>query len=300
MTTLEVDTLPRLSECETIIERGLSTFVEVGNALLEIRDSRLYRESHATFEDYCKGRWGMARANAYRLIEAAKAVADLSPIGDIPKTESQARELAAIEPPLRASVWERALETAPEGKVTAAHVRETAREFVQPQQTANRLAPLMSSASDEWYTPSHVVELARVVLGKIDLDPATSPLANETVKASRTFTRDDDGLAHEWRGRVFMNPPYGDVIGQWTQKLVAEYEAGRVTSAIALLPGRIDTAWFQPLFNYAICAIRGRLKFSNADAATFPSVVVYFGDDLDGFISTFSALGVILVRATGS
>ena len=298
MTIYPTATAPRLSECEGIIERGLSTFVEVGNALLEIRDSRLYRESHATFEDYCRERWGMARQRANRLIEAATVVGNLEEISSkLPMTESHARELAAIEPPLRASVWERALETAPEGRVTAAHVREVAREFTPIP--ANRLAPLMSSASDEWYTPVREVELSRTVLGCIDLDPATSKLANQTVRAARIFTREDDGLAHEWRGRVFLNPPYGDVIGQWTQKLVAEFEAGRVSSAVALLPGRIDTAWFQPLFDYAICAIRGRLRFSNADAATFPSVAVYFGSDLGRFVETFSSVGVILVRASG-
>jgi hypothetical protein len=42
----------RRTELENVIERGLSTFVEVGNALLEIRDSKLYRETHPTFEAY--------------------------------------------------------------------------------------------------------------------------------------------------------------------------------------------------------------------------------------------------------
>ena len=147
MTTQEIDTLPRLSECETIIERGLSTFVEVGNALLEIRDSRLYRESHGTFEDYCRVRWGMNRRRANQLVEAAVVVGDLGKIlPKLPATESHARELAAIEPPLRASVWERALETAPEGKVTAAHVRETARRVVSEevrQGMRERIAPKM-------------------------------------------------------------------------------------------------------------------------------------------------------------
>jgi hypothetical protein len=61
----------RLSELETTIERGLKTFVEVGNALAEIRDSRLYRESYATFEDYCRERWGMSKRHAVSCIAAA-------------------------------------------------------------------------------------------------------------------------------------------------------------------------------------------------------------------------------------
>ena len=39
-----------LAECEAVIERGLATFVEVGRALLHIRDERLYRAAHRTFE----------------------------------------------------------------------------------------------------------------------------------------------------------------------------------------------------------------------------------------------------------
>ena len=55
-----------LTECEAVIERGLRTFVEVGEALLRIRDERLYRETHGTFEDYCRERWAMRREVADR------------------------------------------------------------------------------------------------------------------------------------------------------------------------------------------------------------------------------------------
>ena len=84
-----------LQELETIIETGLRTFVEVGEALLEIRDRRLYRESHKTFEDYCRERWGMSRIYAHRSIEAAKIAKILLPIGNI-SSESQARELVLL------------------------------------------------------------------------------------------------------------------------------------------------------------------------------------------------------------
>jgi hypothetical protein len=90
---------PRLAELEAIIERGMRTFIEVGNALLEIRNRRLYREQgFKTFEDYCRERWNMSRTYAYRQIDAAKVVQNLSPIGDIPLTEAQARELARVSP----------------------------------------------------------------------------------------------------------------------------------------------------------------------------------------------------------
>jgi site-specific DNA-methyltransferase (adenine-specific) len=64
-------------------------------ALREIREARLYRERYATFEDYCRERWGMSRVHAHRQIEAAN-IAQLLPIGNRPATESQARELAPL------------------------------------------------------------------------------------------------------------------------------------------------------------------------------------------------------------
>ena len=58
------------------------------------------------------------------------------------------------------------------------------------------------------YTPAKEVEAAREVLGTIDLDPASNPQAQETVKAEKFFTEDDDGLSKEWDGNVWLNPPY--------------------------------------------------------------------------------------------
>jgi hypothetical protein len=74
--------------------RGLGTFVEVGQALLEIRDSRLYRESHGTFEVYFRERWAMGRNYANKIIAAAEVVAVLGT--DVPSREAQARELAPL------------------------------------------------------------------------------------------------------------------------------------------------------------------------------------------------------------
>src|SRR5512135_1315685 len=88
----------KLRECETIIDRGLATFVEVGTALLEIRDLRLYRATHGTFELYCRERWGISRVHAHRMIEAARVAENLLPTGNIPANERQARTLAVLTP----------------------------------------------------------------------------------------------------------------------------------------------------------------------------------------------------------
>ncbi len=95
----------RLSELEEVISRGIETFVEVGHALKEIRDSKLYRQEYSAFENYCRAKWGWSRAYSYGLIEAGDIAQSLSPIGDI-STESQARELSRIKDPKeRTEVW---------------------------------------------------------------------------------------------------------------------------------------------------------------------------------------------------
>ena len=122
-----------LAELEAVIERGQQTFIDVGNALMEIRDQRLYRATHATFEAYCKERWGWSRISAYRHIEAAEAVA-LLPIGNKPSSESVARELVPLSPAERIAVAEHIdLSTA-----TAAEVLRAARD-IKSEQRQERL-----------------------------------------------------------------------------------------------------------------------------------------------------------------
>jgi hypothetical protein len=132
--------LSRLAPLESIIERGQQTFIEVGAALLEIRDSRLYRASHATFEDYCQKRWGWTATHGRRLIEASE-VAQIAPFGAI-ANEAQARELLPLkdQPAAIAEAWEAAQNLAEERErpVTAAIVREVVRgEIEEPPNAEN-------------------------------------------------------------------------------------------------------------------------------------------------------------------
>ncbi len=123
-----------LERDEAIIERGLESFVEVGTALLHIRDNTLYQKTHDTFEDYFRKRWGMTRPRAYQLMDAAEVVSNLSKNLDIspPQTESHAQPLASLPPDQQREVWGRAVDTAPNGKMTAAHVKQVKAEMTAP------------------------------------------------------------------------------------------------------------------------------------------------------------------------
>lgn len=133
----------RLEQLEAVIERGLATFVEVGEALLEIRDSRLYRETHATFDAYCQQRWGIHRSRGYQLMEAAKVVrllssadAGMSTAVDIP-SETVVRPLVALmhkDPEAVPLVMSVAQDAAEGGAVTDRHVRAAVQEYMQEEQ----------------------------------------------------------------------------------------------------------------------------------------------------------------------
>lgn len=103
----------RLEELEGVIAKGLKNFYDVGCALMEIRDSRLYQREHLTFEAYCKKRWAMTRRHANHLIGSAKVVDALGTMVPVPASERQVRPLTAIkEPEKQAEVWRQAIETA--------------------------------------------------------------------------------------------------------------------------------------------------------------------------------------------
>ena len=89
--TLAAAETARLVELEGVVSRGLQTFIEVGKALREIRDSKLYRQHFETFEDYCRDRWGFSERRGRQLIDAAQ-IGTVVPV----ENEAQARELAPL------------------------------------------------------------------------------------------------------------------------------------------------------------------------------------------------------------
>ena len=96
------------------------------------------------------------------------------------------------------------------------------------------------------YTPAVYIEATRAVLGTIDLDPASSEIAQTLVQARAFFTAEREGLAQEWHGNVWLNPPYSrDLIGRFVDKLLLEILAGRTQQAILLVHAYTDTGWFR-------------------------------------------------------
>lgn len=123
LTAAEVDLKVELEET---IRAGLSTFAEVGQALAQVRDARLYRDRYSSFEDYCVGEWQLSRSRGYQMIEAAETVSTIVDSGlPAPANEAQARELARVPEEQRAEVWEKTLAET-DGKPTAAAVKAAA------------------------------------------------------------------------------------------------------------------------------------------------------------------------------
>lgn len=118
-----------LAAIEIAIEDSQRHFASVGGRLMRIRDGRLYRENHATFEDYCRDRWGFRRQVADRLIRAAEVEAVVTnPHGLVPTSEPVARELAPLrsDPDTMRERWAETVERFGP-KPTPSQVREVVR-----------------------------------------------------------------------------------------------------------------------------------------------------------------------------
>lgn len=165
---------------------------------------------------------------------------------------------------------------------------------------------LTSYATGEWYTPPEYVQLAREVLGDIDLDPASAALPQSWIRAGQFYTEREDGLTRPWYGRVWLNPPYGKTRNKsnmdvWASKLEAEYGAGRVTAAVLLINSTHGYAWYERLWTrYPVCCARERIRFIDAEGrqageAKRGQTFLYMGTDLAAFARVFSAIGRVIL-----
>lgn len=177
--------------------------------------------------------------------------------------------------------------------------------YTAPEQAVEILTkPHVSqnSGNNEWYTPAAYVEAAHRVMGGIDLDPASSEIANQTVKASTIYTAADNGLEQEWPVcRIWMNPPYAQpLISQFCERLAVAVEAG--AEAIVLVNNATETAWFQRLGDVcaAICFPRSRIRFldplGNPGAPLQGQAIVYCGPHVAAFVQEFGQYGLAVHR----
>jgi len=155
-----------------------------------------------------------------------------------------------------------------------------------------------NSGNNEWYTPKEYIEAARVVLGSIDLDPASSEVANSIVMAKRIYTIQDDGLTKDWCGSVWLNPPYASgFVQRFADKLVSEIVKGNTDAAIVLVNNATETRWFRVLVDTAdaICFPTGRVRFwgRTAGAPLQGQAIIYFGDDTESFWEAFKHFGCV-------
>lgn len=130
--------------------------------------------------------------------------------------------------------------------------------------------------NETWLTPPGVI----AALGCFDLDPCAAPSPRPWPTAARHIELPEDGLAAEWSGRVWCNPPYGAQASRWLDKLATH------GNGVALVFARTETAMFQDHVwprAHAVLFLRGRIAFCDragkpANSAGAPSVLIAYGE----------------------
>jgi len=169
---------------------------------------------------------------------------------------------------------------------------------------------LTSSKSNEWYTPKWLVDKALEVLGTIDVDPASNPLANKWIKARRYYFT--DGLSMPWFGNVWLNPPRGvengkSVQGVWGNRMEQLYTKGDIFQGILLIRAVQGYDWYEQLVDKAdrVAFLRERVKFlkpqemnngkeNGKTADKIGTTLLYFGPNRTLFKQTFIDIARIL------
>lgn len=218
---LDAAEMAELAECEATIQNGLRTFVDVGRSLARIRDGRLYRQTHTTFEAYCEQEYALSRPRAYQLIDAAKITEAMSTNVDTPApaTESQARELSGLDPETAAQVMRSAAES--EQRVTAAAIARS-REQIAPK-------------PDSPFTKVRTEVLVNKETGEVvDTETGMRPVRTSDGVASADPIRDalNDHLNNDVDGkRLTYQASFARAVGA-VSKLAAEFDPAEVAALI--------------------------------------------------------------------
>lgn len=147
----------------------------------------------------------------------------------------------------------------------------------------------------DWETPNWLVYAAvnGTVLGNLvqpDLDVAAD---KDNRKAERFFDKEADGMAQEWSGICWLNPPYGQT-GRWIRKAyeMADHDCA---STVCLIPARTNTNWWHDCVMRAtqILLLRGRVKFGGAEhGLPQPLAIVLFAKNRVGNLPLVGTLDV--------
>lgn len=148
--------------------------------------------------------------------------------------------------------------------------------------------------NNEWYTRPEIIDLAREVLGEIDVDPASNNIAQQWINSKTFYTEETNGLDKPWPGKVWCNPPYSTaLLKRFTKKFLEEFNNGNMKEGIMLTNSGTDTAWNLPLQHGVQVYTNGRISFlkPNKEEAGKPSrgqCFTYFGPNPKKFIEVFT------------
>ena len=154
MTTLAIQ--------EARINQAAQTFfVEAGDAFRLIRDQRLYKDSHSSFDTYCQERWGYTHRRVNQICQGAAAWHELEAserINILPTSERQVRELSQIEPEQRIEAWADAVESSAAGQPTVSEVQQAVRRVQKRAQWTEGSSAVVDSGQHK----GSVVEISRI------------------------------------------------------------------------------------------------------------------------------------------
>jgi len=186
-----------LERLEGVIHKNLQSFYEVGRALMEIRNRELYKikngGKYQTFETYCKGVWDFTGRHAERLMGSVSVIENTRPMGRHPENERQARQLACLDPEKQIEVWQKAVETAPGGKVTAAHIKRVVKEMTkkeEPKPEKKETSKQKEKGKVEHY-PTYALNFATIAISQLERIPDDDPKRVEALDMVEKWLRDN-------------------------------------------------------------------------------------------------------------
>lgn len=224
----------RLIELEKTIASGVGAFVEVGEALAEIRDSRLYRIDHSSFDDYLEVKWGISRSKASRLISAAETVR-LLPIGNSPASESVVRPLSALPVEQRAPAFAEAVKKSPNGKPTAKTIRAVVDKVIPRETTPEPKAS--EPEAEVWRERCEAMVDENAELKRILDSVTTDDKAKEIRDVSEKFESSLGRIRqlHETHNEAVKQAKYYAGICDRLRKLLGVEKAGQIVAAVEKL-----------------------------------------------------------------